>query len=165
MKAIILASFALIGFYPDVLFADEQRPCEFVPQEEIISAGIEKTMFKDSDRERHKNLLKGCIDNHTVCFVGMPPDNKMWVQEKLQPPSEEGYKGEELIFGVVQYSNEKNHESVCIVAQNLFVNAVPWFGTGWIIENGKVKSNFTIEEFDSVVNPKSLFKTLSTARQ
>ncbi|MBL7481323.1 hypothetical protein [Legionella bononiensis] len=169
----------LIGlFFSIELYGDTPKPCEAVGFDKLIkyiTVSDGHMLFATADGERNMiKLFKKCIHTAAVCIVqvDMKSNNwkrrKNWINEQLIPPVDEDFdpvKGE-LVFGLLQYVDKKNNESVCIVAKNSFAHAIPWYGRSWVVTEQDIK-DYEIygSQFHIAMTPNSLYKALLQAHQ
>jgi hypothetical protein len=86
-----------------------------------------------------------------------------WFLKHLKEPLDRQFDPleRELVFGLIQYFDQKKGESVCIVAKNGFFQAVPWLGLSWVIKDNKTTEyELWGNRFTTVMTPKSLYHAL-----
>ncbi len=171
----------LVGLFLCIeTYGNTQKPCEMVGYDRLIgeitrSDGTIGAPDATSERQQRLiNLFKHCIHTAAVCMVELDLDSSKWlisdrwINKQLTPPINGDFDpvNERLIFGLLQFIDEKTGSSVCIVAKNSFARAIPWYGSSWVISDKDIKEyEIYSDKFTTVMTPNSLYNTLLEVHQ
>ena len=125
---------------------------------------IGSTGISSRDREAEEKLLAECATKYSVCIMDAPPNNLRWLSVKLMEPADNQHFDpvkSHLVFGMIQYVDEKTGLLVCMVAKSTQAHAVPWIGSSWVTDGKTIKRyKFWDDRFNTVMTPKSLYKAI-----
>jgi hypothetical protein len=151
-------------------YGGSRMPCQYIDFDELVDGGLPPSdmlardqIIADKFRKQHIALLQQCIEKYSVCIVEMPPKVSTWFNRKLKLPVDDNFDPTErdLAFGLVQYIDKETGNQICTIANNNFMQAVPWYGFSWVIGNGLIKKYELFDaQFKIAMTPKSLYDAL-----
>lgn len=139
--------FLLLFFINYSLFAKNLNPCQMIDFDIVLDDTVPRETninfagISIEGRNEEVALLKKCLKGYSVCIVETKMGSKNWFRKQLIVPDDEGFDPDErtLIFGLVQYFDEKTNSSVCILGANSFAHAIPWVVESWVIHEGGIR--------------------------
>lgn len=156
-------------FLPTILHGNSLKPCQIVGFDKIVKYALPESISEDADSldgdiyEKIK-LLKKCISSYETCIVEAQPRSLNWLNKKLIKPLNNNFDPlrRHLVFGLLQYFDEKRNVFVCTVANNSFTLAAPWIGKSWVTKDSKVIEKYELDgiRFSLVMTPESLYRAL-----
>jgi hypothetical protein len=155
------------------IFGASRMPCQYIDFDELTNGALPPVDMLDRDvtikfRNQEIRLLQQCVEQYSVCIVEMPPKVSTWFSNNLKPPVDNNFNPWKsvLAFGLLQYTDEKTGEKICMAAHNLLSQAVPWYGSSWVIGNGLVKKyEIWDAPFTLAITPRKLYDALLMAHQ
>lgn len=151
------------------LYGSVLKPCQKVDFDQVANYTFPKNgWIGGKERQKIIQLLKKCLYTSEVCIIEAEHPSEKWFSDKLKEPVDGNFDSvkRDLVLGLLQYEDKKNGSSVCIVARNIFFQAVPWVGASWIISKENI-TEYEIggEDFTTVMTPNSLYKALLKAHK
>jgi len=157
-----------------VTYGATRMPCQLIDFNEVIDAALPQIDsysaqgISSNAIKNQINLLQQCVKKYAVCIAERPPATSVWLSRELKSPLKDNFDPvkRELAFGLVQYIDKKTGDLICSISQNNNVQAVPWFGSSWVIGKGLVKKyEIWDAHFNTVMTPKSLYDAFLISHQ
>jgi hypothetical protein len=151
-------------------YGASRMPCEWIDFDELVYDALPYFHRLSGDeviaqtlRKQQIALLQKCIEQYSVCIIEMPPKVSTWFSKELKSSFDRDgdvWKSD-LAFGVIQYTDKKTGEQICMVAQSGDTQAVPWLSYSWVVSKGVIKKyDICSAYFHMAMTPRSLYDAL-----